>query len=108
MDKFIAFGTGRNKVRAILTVTPDFEAGDQPPPKHAYTDWHAWAEVQHKAGLRQVECGKCGLWKYPQELSDKTIKHTLYKNKKMTKPVHVETRVCNDCAALDAAGKGEV
>lgn len=98
MDKFVTFGTGRSKIRAILTVTPDYKPGDQPPPDHAYTDWHSWADVQHKAGLRQVACGKCGRWKFPQELSEKVVVHTLYKDKKMTRPVHVKTRICNACA----------
>lgn len=53
--------------RVILEVTPDFPAGALPP--EGYLAWHAWAEAQHKAGLRQVECPNCGLWRYPQELS---------------------------------------
>lgn len=53
----------------ILTVSPEFKVGDMPPA--GYLDWHEWAEVQHKAGLRQVECGACGKWQYPQQLSGK-------------------------------------
>lgn len=54
----------------ILTVAGDYQPGDQAPA--GYLDWHEWADVQHKAGLRQVECGRCGMWRYPQELSGKT------------------------------------
>ena len=48
-----------------------YKPGDQPP--GGYLAWHEWAEVQHKAGIKQVKCGKCGLWKTPQELRSKTI-----------------------------------
>jgi hypothetical protein len=44
-----------------------FKPGDPPP--EGYLNWHAWAEVQDKAGLRQKQCSRCGLWKFPQELS---------------------------------------
>lgn len=45
-----------------------YKPGDLPP--EGYLQWHEWARVQHAAGLRQSRCGRCGLWKYPQELSD--------------------------------------
>lgn len=54
-------------IAAIVTYSPGFKAGDPAP--SGYLDWHEWAEVQHKAGLRQVQCPNCGRWKYPQELS---------------------------------------
>lgn len=53
---------------ACLLVQPIYKPGDPAP--DGYLAWHEWAETQHKAGLRQKECAKCGLWKYPQELSD--------------------------------------
>lgn len=49
-----------------LLAMPEFKPGDQAP--EGYLQWHEWAEVQHKAGLRQSQCGRCGLWRYPQEL----------------------------------------
>lgn len=55
-------------------------------------------EVQHKAGLRQKECGRCGLWKYPQELSDLVDRHEAQSRKG---PVTIETAVCNNCAKVD-------
>lgn len=39
------------------------------PPPSGYIAWHEWAEIQDKAGLKQVTCGQCGLWRFPQELS---------------------------------------
>ena len=43
-----------------------YEPGEQAP--QGYLAWHEWAWAQHKAGLRQTQCGCCGLWYYPQEL----------------------------------------
>jgi hypothetical protein len=57
---------------ACILEQETYKPGDQAP--SGYLAWHEWAEVQHKAGLRQVQCGKCGLWRYPQELSGETIK----------------------------------
>ncbi len=48
----------------ILTI-PDYERGTLPP--EGYLQWHAWAKVQQKAGLRQKKCPRCGLYRYPQE-----------------------------------------
>jgi hypothetical protein len=45
-----------------------FKPGDQPP--QGYVAWHEWAAVQHRAGMRQRQCQKCGLWRYPQEVCD--------------------------------------
>ena len=44
-----------------------YKPGDPEP--DGYLAWHEWAAAQHKAGLRQRQCGRCGLWNYPQELS---------------------------------------
>lgn len=44
-----------------------YTAGDQPPV--GYCAWMEWAEVQHKAGLRQRQCVKCGQYRYPQEIA---------------------------------------
>lgn len=43
-----------------------YEPGEQAP--QGYLAWHEWAWAQHKAGLRQTQCGCCGLWFFPQEL----------------------------------------
>ena len=81
----------------IVCTTPDFKPGDQAP--EGFLAWHEWAEVQHKAGLRQKECGRCGKWKYPQELSDQTDR---YEAKSRKGPVIVEMPVCNNCATTNA------
>lgn len=81
-----------------LLVMPDFKPGDQAP--SGYLQWHEWAEVQHKAGLRQKECGRCGLWRYPQQLSTLIDRSEAQSRRG---PVTVETVVCNDCAAKAGA-----
>lgn len=55
----------------IVTMSPDYKPGDPEPA--GYLDWHAWAEVQHKAGLRQSQCGRCLLWRYPQQMSTREV-----------------------------------
>lgn len=77
----------------IVCVTHEFKPGDQAP--EGYLAWHEWAEIQHKAGLRQQECGRCGKWKYPQELSSQVDHYVLQSRKG---PVPMEKPVCNDCA----------
>lgn len=51
-----------------LLVIPRFKPGDPRP--EGYLEWHEWAEVQHKAGLRQSRCKGCGNWMFPQEVED--------------------------------------
>ena len=48
-----------------ILISPTFKAGDPSP--EGYIQWHEWARVQHKAGLRQRRCWSCGLWRFPQE-----------------------------------------
>lgn len=55
----------------IVCVTKTYKPGDQPP--DGYLEWYEWAEMQRKAGIKQVQCISCGIWKTPQELSDKKI-----------------------------------
>lgn len=64
----------------ILTYTPDFKPGDPPP--DGYNDWHAWAEVQAKAGLKQEQCCGCSRWFFPQELSGKVREFEAYRTKR--------------------------
>jgi len=79
---------------AIMLVGGTYKPGDQAP--SGYVDWQEWAEVQHKAGLRQKECGKCGKWKYPQELSDRVGEYTAHTKK--LGPTHVQYPICKECA----------
>lgn len=58
---------------AIVTMSPGFKAGDPAPT--GYLDWHEWAGVQRKAGLRQTQCPKCAKWQFPQELSTQEVSY---------------------------------
>ena len=49
----------------------EWKPGDLPP--SGYSDWHEWADVQRKAGIKQVRCGRCCKWRTPQELSGRTF-----------------------------------
>lgn len=85
----------------ILSVVGQYKPGDPPPT--GYNDWHEWAEVQHKAGLRQKLCGRCSLWCYPQELSD--LEDVSYARtgrgakRGGGREVKVVSPVCKKCAA---------
>ena len=73
-----------------------YKPGDQAP--DGYLEWHEWAEVQHKAGLRQKQCGRCGLWRFPQQLSAEVDRAEMVMTKKRkSRRVTVQTPVCNDC-----------
>jgi hypothetical protein len=82
----------------IVLITPDFEVGSQPPT--GYLAWHEWAETQSKAGLKQSECGVCGSWNFPQELSGNKLKQSLKTANGKTKIVEAE--VCKKCTAPPA------
>ena len=47
-------------------VMPKFKKGDPPPT--GYLEWHEWARVQHKGGLRQKRCPRYKRWQFPQEM----------------------------------------
>lgn len=55
----------RERVACVLMM-PDFKPGDLPP-EEGYLEWHEWAEVQRKAGIKQSVCTNCGNWRTPQE-----------------------------------------
>jgi hypothetical protein len=94
----VPFKLGRN--RGIMSITPDFKPGDLPPPSHAYNDWHAWADVQRKAGIKQAQCGSCGLWRTPQEMSAITRPWSAFD--RYGTRVHLESKVCLKCAERPA------
>ena len=71
-----------------------YKAGDLPPT--AYLAWHEWAMVQKKAGIKQKQCGRCGLWKTPQELSVK-VDVAMLRDKNGT-AVEVVSAICKTCA----------
>lgn len=45
-----------------------YQPGDPPP--EGYIAWHEWAEAQRRGGLKQSQCGQCGLWRFPQEMTE--------------------------------------
>lgn len=91
-----------NGMPAVLTIGGNYKPGDPPP--IGYSDWHEWAAVQHKAGLRQKTCSRCGKYKYPQEIARTVAQHSVkYRTKRDCQmernPIAVtETvAVCKDC-----------
>ena len=78
----------------IITYAPDFKPGDPPPV--GYTDWHEWAGVQHRAGLRQSQCGGCSLWRYPQEMSTQEVTYEVRTGR--GKRVRLSEFLCLTCA----------
>lgn len=72
-----------------------YRPGDQAP--EGYLAWHEWAEVQHKAGLRQKQCGQCGLWRYPQQLSEHMVRWQGFTAR--GKPAHQMAPLCLKCEA---------
>lgn len=50
-----------------VALVATFQPGDFAP--SGYCDWHEWAKVQMRAGLRQVRCSRCERFKFPQELA---------------------------------------
>jgi hypothetical protein len=77
-----------------------YKPGDPPP--GGYLNWHAWAEVQDKAGLRQKRCSQCRLWKFPQELSGPERPPLRHSTKENGDCPHW----CKACAAERAARDG--
>ena len=79
-----------------ILVQDEFKPGDMPPEGNSYLAWHEWAEVQHKAGIKQVECGKCGKWKTPQELSGETVSTRAFNSK--GEELELVNSVCKKCS----------
>lgn len=83
------------RVPCLLT-GKKYNPGDMPP--KGYLAWHEWADTQHKAGLRQTECGLCGKWKFPQELSKTIIKHMPFIIKHgLKETIEISYHVCREC-----------
>jgi hypothetical protein len=58
-----------------LLVQKEYKPGDLPPKGNDYLAWHEWAEVQRKAKIKQVPCGRCGKWLTPQEVDSHMAQH---------------------------------
>lgn len=56
---------------AHILETPTYKPGDPEPT--GYLQWHAWAEVQHAAGLIAMECPRCARFNYPQSMSEQRV-----------------------------------
>ena len=96
----------RQKVLRLgcLLVQEHYKPGDPAP--EGYLAWHEWAAVQHKAGLRQKQCGSCGLWRYPQELSEHTVKWRGFTSR--GKSVNQMAPLCLKCEARSKTPNVEV
>lgn len=46
--------------------------GSQPP--SGYIAKHDWADAQLLHGLKQTQCGGCGLWLFPQQVKEHECK----------------------------------
>jgi len=91
-------------VRKVCILTQqEYKPGDQPPEGKGYLAWTEWAEVQRNAGIEQVMCCRCLLWKTPQELSDIVDKLYPFKIKNGEKvTVEMTDPVCLKCAERSA------
>jgi hypothetical protein len=63
-------------LRFIVDIVPTYKAGDPPP--EGYNEWHEWAGVQTKSGLKQTRCPNCSLLRFPQEYSDVFMRYKYY------------------------------
>lgn len=59
--------------KLIVCGSPGYKVGDPAPT--GYNDWHEWAGVQHRGGLRQTRCPDCGRWQFPQEMGPHMASH---------------------------------
>jgi hypothetical protein len=81
---------------ACFLVHEQYKAGDPAP--IGYLQQSEWAEVQLKAGLRQRECGRCGKWKFPQELSGMMDTCQAYTRRRGGLRLTLKSPVCLLCA----------
>lgn len=81
------------RVACILS-SEGYKPGDPHP--EGYLAEVEWADVQLKAGLRQRVCGRCGKWKFPQELSDLI---DISKLRSVIGTITVRHAVCNKCVS---------
>jgi hypothetical protein len=81
-----------------ISIMPEFKAGDPPP--SGYSEWHEWAEIQHKAGLRSKQCGWCGKWRFPQEFSTETrdTRYRIVEKNAEIRAVDETITLCLECA----------
>lgn len=80
-----------------ILIQKQYEPGDLPPENGSYLDWHEWAEVQYRAGIKQKQCGNCGEWKTPQELTDQ--EHEFNAKDNYGKSVKIISHLCKKCVS---------
>jgi len=83
---------------ACFLVQQQYMVGDPAP--LGYLQQSEWAEAQYKGGLRQKQCGRCGKWKFPQELSGETDKYQARLGRKTGPVVTIASPVCLSCSNL--------
>ncbi len=76
-----------------ISIAEAYKPGSMPPA--GYLEWHEWADTQHKAGLRQKQCGQCGKWRFPQELSDQVVEYV--GSTRSGKPIKMTGPICMGC-----------
>lgn len=84
-----------------LLIMPTYKPGDPEPT--GYLQWHEWAEVQWKSGLRQCQCGSCGRYCFPQSLSDQVLRWEAKTS--AGEVVHRAEPLCKACEVPDAVGQ---
>ncbi len=78
----------------------DHQAGDPQP--EGYLAWHAWADTQDKAGLRQRRCSNCCKFKYPQELGKPSTSTAIT----LVGFLDVVDEICIECEVKLQCGRG--
>lgn len=73
--------------------TATYKPGDPRP--SGYLDFHEWAMVQMKAGLKEMKCSSCGKWKFQHEMSERLEKRTMHDSQ--WREVEVTLRSCVKC-----------
>jgi hypothetical protein len=91
------------RLHAIVTYAGDYMPGDPPP--EGYLEWHEWAAVQHRAGLRQQQCCDCSQWRYPHELSTQPVEFVVFTAR--GKRVRLSEWRCVKCAERKEAARDE-
>jgi hypothetical protein len=76
-----------------------YKPGDPMP--ELYNQWCEWAEVQRKAGLRQVRCAYCCKYKWPHELAGRIVQTPVFDRR--GNRLVLKSRVCLGCEARATA-----
>jgi hypothetical protein len=84
--------------RCHVLVMPEYRPGDLP--LEGYLQWHEWSEVQRKAGIKQVQCPTCCLWRTPQELSTHEVRWAVRDRRDRT--IERSAFQCAKCFAEEA------